>query len=66
MKRYSVAEVFDMLGHEALCVQEVSHSSRASIEVDGYQVYTKSLRYATFYQKGLNTVGWNKYSKLNI
>lgn len=53
MKKYSVQEVFDLLGKEALCVQEVRHGNRASIEVEGYQVHQKSLRYATFYQKGL-------------
>lgn len=53
MKKYSVSEVFDLIGHEALCIQEVRQGNRGSIEVEGFQVHQKSLRYATFYQKGL-------------
>ena len=33
--RYSVNEVFEMLGPEALNISEVSKSSRESIEVEG-------------------------------
>lgn len=53
MKRYEIQEVFNLLGEEALSIQEKPSHVRMSIEVDGYQVYTKSLRYATFYQKGV-------------
>lgn len=54
--RYSVQEVFEMLGPEALNISEVSKSSRESIEVEGFQVYRRSMRYATFYQKGCKCV----------
>lgn len=51
--RYSVADVFNMLGEEALSINEEGYRrNRKSIEVEGFQVYTESLRYATFYQKG--------------
>jgi 5-methylcytosine-specific restriction endonuclease McrA len=49
---YTINEVFDMLGEESLNIQELNKKARRSIEVDGYLVYTSSLRYATFYQKG--------------
>jgi 5-methylcytosine-specific restriction endonuclease McrA len=53
MKKYSIEEVFNLLGQDALNISEVGfRRHRESIEVDGYKVYTKSLRYATFYQKG--------------
>ena len=50
--RYSITEVFNMLGEEALNIEQVDRKSRDSIEVEGYKVYRQSLRYATFYQKG--------------
>ncbi len=49
---YSIKEVFDMLGEEALSIKTQPRHTRESIEVEGFQVYKKSLRYATFYQKG--------------
>lgn len=58
--RYSVQEVFEMLGYDALNRSEVSKSSRESIEVEGFQVYRKSMRYATFYQKGCKCVKCGK------
>ncbi len=53
--RYSVDEVFAMLGEDALSIEEVK-GTRESIEVEGFQVYRKSMRYATFYQKGCKCV----------
>ena len=50
--RYSVTDVFNMLGKDALSVERIDRKSRDSIEVEGYKVYRQSLRYATFYQKG--------------
>lgn len=50
--RYSVTDVFNMLGKDALSVECIDRKSRDSIEVEGYKVYRQSLRYATFYQKG--------------
>ena len=50
---YTIEEVFNMLGEEALTISELGlKRDRKSIEVEGFKVYTKSLRYATFYQKG--------------
>ena len=50
--RYSVTDVFNMLGTDTLTVERIDRKSRDSIEVEGYKVYRQSLRYATFYQKG--------------
>ena len=50
--KYSVTDVFNMLGTDALSVECIDRKSRDSIEVEGYKVYRQSLRYATFYQKG--------------
>lgn len=58
--RYSVTDVFNMLGTEALTVEFIDRKSRDSIEVEGYQVYRQSLRYATFYQKGCTCAGCGK------
>lgn len=55
-KRYDIKEVFDMLGEENLNNNEVHRQSRQNIIVDGFNVYSKSLRYMTFYQKGLKCV----------
>lgn len=57
-KRYEIKEVFDMLGEENLRGEYgvFQKGNRASIEVDGFQVYKRSLRYQTFYNKGLKCV----------
>lgn len=55
-KKYSVEEVFQMIGEDNLnteCYNKSNKSVENQIEVDGYTVYTRSLRYMTFYQKGL-------------
>lgn len=57
--KYAVSEVFDMLGEDALSISFVGRE-RESIEVEGFQVYTQSLRYATFYQKGCKCVSCGK------
>lgn len=55
--KYTIEEVFNMLGEEALNITELGlKRDRKSIEVEGFKVYTKSLRYATFYQKGCKCV----------
>jgi len=51
-KKYSIKEVFNMLGEENLSGNYVTKKNRQSIIIDGYKVYTKSLRYMTFFQKG--------------
>jgi 5-methylcytosine-specific restriction endonuclease McrA len=59
--RYSITDVFNMLGEEALNINETGYRrNRKSIEVEGFQVYTESLRYATFYQKGCTCVACGK------
>lgn len=58
--RYTVDEVFNMLGTDALTVEFIDRKSRDSIEVEGYQVYRQSLRYATFYKKGCTCAGCGK------
>lgn len=50
--KYSVNEVFKMLGEENLNIATQPTHTKESIEVDGFKVYKKSLRYATFFQKG--------------
>lgn len=57
--RYEIEDVWNIIGKDAL---ETKHYSRGqknkenTIEVDGYDVYTHSLRYMTFYQKGCTCV----------
>ena len=58
--RYSVTDVFNLLGADALTVERIDRKSRDSIEVEGYKVYRQSLRYATFYQKGCTCVACGK------
>ena len=57
--RYTIDEVFSMLGEENLLIEEVK-GCRESIEVEGFQVYRRSMRYATFYQKGCKCVKCGK------
>ena len=52
-KIYSIDEVFQMLGLENLLLQDDKQQSSKNIEVDGFLVHPISLRYMTFYQKGL-------------
>ena len=54
-KRYSIEEVFALIGENVLSTLHYSKGQKNSentIQVDGYDVYTHSLRYMTFYQKG--------------
>jgi hypothetical protein len=51
-KHYSIETVFNMLGEEALSIKTQPTHTKESIEVGGFKIYKKSLRYATFYQKG--------------
>lgn len=55
-KKYGIQEVFDILGEENLSGNTIHRQERSNITVDGFNVYTKSLRYMTFYQKGLKCV----------
>lgn len=54
-KKYSINEVFTLIGEDILNTPHYSKGQKNSentIQVDGYDVYTHSLRYMTFYQKG--------------
>lgn len=58
-KKYSIEEVFAMIGEDNLSTELYNKSDKSAenqIEVDGYSVYTRSLRYMTFYQKGTKCV----------
>lgn len=57
-KTYSISEVFEMIGQEDLKGEPgiFKKGNHTSINVDGYDVYRRSLRYQTFYNKGLKCV----------
>ena len=55
-KKYSIQEVFQMIGEEYLNRNDDKQQSKSNIEVDGFQVHPISLRYMTFYQKGTKCV----------
>lgn len=62
-KKYSIDEVFALISKEALNTLHYSKGQKNSentIQVDGYDVYTHSLRYMTFYQKGCKCVACGK------
>lgn len=67
-KKYSIEEVFGMIGEENL-LGEHADQRNDDIEVDGYTVHRRSLRYKTFYQKGIKCVCCGRegaYFKLDI
>lgn len=55
-KKYSVEEVFQIIGEEYLSKSDDKGKNQSNIEVDGFQVHPISLRYMTFYQKGTKCV----------
>ena len=55
-KKYSVKEVFEMIGDEYLNRQSDYEKNKYDIQVDGFNVHPVSLRYMTFYQKGTKCV----------
>lgn len=55
-KRYSIDEVFQMIGEEYLNRNGDGDQHKHDIEVDGFKVHPISLRYMTFYQKGTKCV----------
>jgi 5-methylcytosine-specific restriction endonuclease McrA len=55
-KKYSVQEVFEMIGEEYLNKNNDADQHKHDIEVDGFKVHPISLRYMTFYQKGTKCV----------
>lgn len=63
IKKYSIEEVFALIGEDVLNTPHYSKGQKNSentIQVDGYDVYTHSLRYMTFYQKGCTCVACGK------
>lgn len=55
-KKYGIDEVFSMIGEEHLSGNNDGWKSKSDMVVDGFNVHTKSLRYMTFYQKGVKCV----------
>lgn len=55
-KKYGIDEVFAMIGEEHLSAEAVGRKCDHNIVVDGFDVHSKSLRYMTFYQKGVKCV----------
>ena len=55
-RRFELNEVWELLGEESLLSKYVPRGGKESIEVEGFKVYRKSLRYCTFYQKGTKCV----------
>lgn len=55
-KRYEITEVFGMIGEANLLLQDDHLKRTQNIVVDGFMVYPISLRYMTFYQKGVTCV----------
>lgn len=55
-KRYEVKDVFNLIGEEYLNRNNDSGQSSSDIIVDGFNVHPISLRYMTFYQKGIKCV----------
>lgn len=55
-KKYSVDEVFSMIGDEYLNRNNDRNKHQHDIDVDGFNVRPISLRYMTFYQKGTKCV----------
>ena len=54
--KYSVQEVFQIIGEEHLNRNDDKNKNQSDIEVDGFKVHPVSLRYMTFYQKGTKCV----------
>jgi hypothetical protein len=55
-KKYSIEEVFQMIGEEYLNRQTDENKNSSDIEVEGFKVHPASLRYMTFYQKGTKCI----------
>lgn len=55
-KRYGIDEVFDMIGEKYLTGNLATEKNKYDMVVDGFNVRPLSLRYKTFYQKGIKCV----------
>lgn len=72
-KKYSIEEVFNLIGEEYLLrrnqIGRIRKDKDNDVIVDGYIVKRNSLRYMTFYQKGTTCVCCGRqgaYFKLDI
>ena len=52
-KRYDIQDVFNRIGTDKLMLQTAKQKAQSDIDVDGFSVHPVSLRYQTFYQKGV-------------
>lgn len=59
-KKYGIHEVFDMIGEEYLARDDDFGQRKSDMVVDGFHVRPISLRYMTFYQKGVKCVSCGK------
>lgn len=55
-KKYNINEVFEMIGEEHLLGDSDVRKCKTDIIVDGFKIHPTSLRYKTFYQKGVKCV----------
>lgn len=55
-KRYEIEEVFNLIGETYLKGNKADQKTKTDMIVDGFNVRPKSLRYMTFYQKGIKCV----------
>ena len=60
--KYTVQEIFNLIGEDNMSFDVLEKHSKKSkqIELEGFPVYAKSLRYATFFQKGCKCVKCGK------
>lgn len=55
-KKYSIEEVFSMIGEQNLLEKRAINKNKTNIIVDGYLVHPLSMRYMCFYQHGTTCV----------
>ena len=60
--KYSVETIRNLIGSDNMEIEHLNKQLKRSrsIELEGYPVYTRSLRYATFFQKGCKCVNCGK------
>lgn len=56
--KYSVETIRNLIGADNMDIEHLSKTMKRarSIELEGFPVYTRSLRYATFFQKGCKCI----------
>lgn len=60
--KYTVQEIFNIIGPDNMTFDTLSKTAKKSkeIQLEGFPVYARSLRYATFFQKGCKCVKCGK------